>query len=110
MAAVYSRQIFQLRGMETDMDNSISAASSVETFNEKKTFRGELALVIAVLINSFSVVLILACASKAHSRNMDIYFSGNSYFKPYDYEEKIRSDVPVQLRCRLRFQHAPRPE
>ena len=59
MAAVYSRQIFQLRGMETDMDNSISAASSVETFNEKKTFRGELALVIAVLINSFSVVLML---------------------------------------------------
>lgn len=29
MAAVYSRQIFQLRGMETDMDNSISAASSM---------------------------------------------------------------------------------
>lgn len=41
------------------MDNSISAASSVKTFNEKKTFRGELALVIAVLINSFSVVLML---------------------------------------------------
>lgn len=41
------------------MDNSISAASSVETFNEKKTFCGELALVIAVLINSFSVVLML---------------------------------------------------
>ena len=49
-------------------------------------------------------------SSKAHSRNMDIYFSGNSYFKPYDYEEKIRSDVPVQLRCRIRFQHAPRPQ
>ena len=29
----------------------------LKTFNEKKTFRGELALVIAVLINSFSVVL-----------------------------------------------------
>ena len=59
MAAVYSRQIFQLRGMETDMDNSISAASSVETFNEKKTFRGELALVIAVLINSYAFSLLL---------------------------------------------------
>ncbi len=41
------------------MDNSITAASPAETFNEKKTFRGELALVVAVLINSFSVVLML---------------------------------------------------
>ena len=35
------RAKFQLRGMETDMDNSISAASSVETFNEKKSLKDE---------------------------------------------------------------------
>lgn len=45
--------------METKMDNSIAAATPAETFNEKKTFRGEIALVVAVLINSFSVVLML---------------------------------------------------
>lgn len=41
------------------MDNSISVAASAKTFNEKNTFRGEIALIAAVLINSFSVVLML---------------------------------------------------
>lgn len=41
------------------MDNSITAAVSAETPNKKATFRGELALIVAILINSFSVVLML---------------------------------------------------
>ena len=41
------------------MDNSITAADSAETPNKKVTFRGELALIVAILINSFSVVLML---------------------------------------------------
>lgn len=41
------------------MDNSITAAVSAETPNKKVTFRGELALIVAILINSFSVVLML---------------------------------------------------
>ena len=41
------------------MDNSITAAVSAETPNKKITFRGELALIVAILINSFSVVLML---------------------------------------------------
>ena len=45
--------------METKMDNSIAAVTSADILNGKKIFRGELALVVAVLINSFSVVLML---------------------------------------------------
>ncbi len=41
------------------MDNSITAAVSAEPPNKKVTFRGELALIVAILINSFSVVLML---------------------------------------------------
>ena len=41
------------------MDNSITAAVSAKTPNKKVTFRGELALIVAILINSFSVVLML---------------------------------------------------
>lgn len=81
---------------------------------EKTTLRGELALIVAVIINSFGVVLMLysgswnfsnlQCAlrilrsiSMVNTWYLDIPFSGSSGFKPDDSSKKICSDISVQF-------------
>lgn len=64
-----------------------------ERTNKRPVWRGELALLIVILINSFGVVLML-----------DLYLSGNSRSGPHDLTEKVCSYIPLQLRCRLRLQ------
>ena len=79
---------------------------------DKPVFRGELALLIAVIINSFGVVLMLHSGSGISAIssvpyafslawNMDLYMSGNSYPYTYDTKEEIRSILPLQLYRRL---------
>ena len=77
---------------------------------EKTTLRGELALIVAVIINSFGVVFrfrnfsnlqcalrILRSISMVNTWYLDIPFSGSSGFKPDDSSKKICSDISVQF-------------
>ena len=92
-----------------------------ERTDKRPVWRGELALLIVILINSFGVVLMLdsgagisAISSVPYAfseslpgsdaRNLDLYFSGNSRSGPHDLTEKVCSYIPLQLRCRLRLQ------
>ena len=85
-------------------------------------YRGELALLLAVSINSFGVVLMLysgtgisaissvpyafSCVSEDKPWNMDLHISGTSGTGADDPAEKIRSPVSIQLRSRIRFRGA----
>ena len=86
-------------------------------------YRGELALLLAVAINSFGVVLMLyfrdrnfryfQCSLRFFLRlsedkpwNMDLHISGTSGTGADDPAEKIRSPVSIQLRSRIRFRGA----
>lgn len=86
-------------------------------------YRGELALLLAVAINSFGVVLMLysgtgiscyfQCSLRFFLRlsedkpwNMDLHVSGTSGTGADDPAEKIRSPVSIQLRSRIRFRGA----
>lgn len=86
-------------------------------------YRGELALLLAVAINSFGVVLMLysgtgiSAISQCFLRfflrlsedkpwNMDLHISGTSGTGADDPAEKIRSPVSIQLRSRIRFRGA----
>ena len=82
-----------------------------ERTDKRPVWRGELALLIVILINSFGVVLMLdsgagisAISSVPYARNLDLYLSGNSRNGPHDLTEKVCSYIPLQLRCRLRLQ------
>ena len=104
------------------MDNSITAAVSAKTPNKKVTFRGELALIVAILINSFSVVLMLysdagisAISSVPYAFSLvfpkltlgtwTYIFQGTLILSLMIMRKKF---VPTYLRCRLRLQHALR--
>lgn len=86
-------------------------------------YRGELALLLAVAINSFGVVLMLYSGtgisaissvpyafflrlSEDKPWNMDLHISGTSGTGADDPAEKIRSPVSIQLRSRIRFRGA----
>ena len=88
-----------------------------ERTDKRPVWRGELALLIVILINSFGVVLMLdsgagisAISSVPYAfpgsdaRNLDLYLSGDSRSCPHDLTEKVCSYIPLQLRCRLRLQ------
>ena len=79
-----------------------------ERTDKRPVWRGELALLIVILINSFGVVLMLDSGAGilpgSDARNLDLYFSGNSRSGPHDLTEKVCSYIPLQLRCRLRLQ------
>ena len=81
---------------------------------EKTTLRGELALIVAVIINSFwgcfdavfwfrnfsnlqCALRILRSISMVNTWHLDIPFSGSSGFKPDDSSKKICSDISVQF-------------
>ena len=72
-----------------------------ERTDKRPVWRGELALLIVILINSFGVVLILPSSD---TWDLDLYLSGNSRSRPHDLTEKVCSHIPLQLRCRLRLQ------
>ena len=78
------------------------------TNDHRPVLRGELVLVLAVIINSIGVLLMLHSGSgisaissvpyafnlvfaKAFSRHMDVYLSGTSCLCPYDTSPQIRS-------------------
>ena len=81
-----------------------------ERTDKRPVWRGELALLIVILINSFGVVLMLdsgagiSAIPGSDTRNLDLYLSGNSRNGPHDLTEKVCSYIPLQLRCRLRLQ------
>ena len=81
--------------------------------NQKKvTLRGELALLIVILINSMGVVLMLRsgsgisaissvpyaffpCISGFDPWHLDLYFPGTSCFKPDDLKKTLCSQLPI---------------
>ncbi len=81
--------------------------------NQKKvTLRGELALLIVILINSMGVVLMLRsgsgifryfqrplrifpCISDFDPWHLDLYFPGTSCFKPDDLKKTLCSQLPI---------------
>ena len=71
--------------------------------NQKKvTLRGELALLIVILINSMGVVLMLrsgsgisAISSVPYAWHLDLYFPGTSCFKPDDLKKTFCSQLPI---------------
>lgn len=85
-----------------------------ERTDKRPVWRGELALLIVILINSFGVVLMLGLPAPesqrspafrtlflnlpgSDARNLDLYFSGNSRSGPHDLTEKVCSYIPLQL-------------
>lgn len=85
-----------------------------EEEDSRHIFRGELALVIAVMINSLAVILMLYSGSGIsaissvpyafeksisgnYTGNMDLYFSGTSDLKSDDTEKKICTCLSVQF-------------
>ena len=72
--------------------------------DSRTVLRGELALLIVVLINSLGVVLMLQSGSGIVSGNLDLYFPGASGRKPDDPAEKVCSPVSLQLRGGLCLQ------
>ena len=88
--------------------------TEIQKEKSRRTVRGELALMVAVAINSLGVVLMLhsgagisaifkraVCIFRSfHTRiawNLDLYISGTSGAKPHDPAEKICAAVSVQF-------------
>ena len=86
-----------------------------ERTDKRPVWRGELALLIVILINSFGVVLMLDSGAGISAISSVPYAFSESFpaltlgtwtsrSGPHDLTEKVCSYIPLQLRCRLRLQ------
>lgn len=108
---------------ETEQQFVSEAPVEGENGKKRTVFRGELALFITVMINSFGVVLMLysGCGNFRNLQcticifrggtghftwHLDLYFSGSTDLKSDDHAQKICSGISVQLCGRICIQRA----
>lgn len=101
--------------------SGVAEDSHLQSNKKLLVIRGELALVIVILINSLGVVLMLysgsgisaissvpyaffGSISTCYTWNLDVYFSGTSDFITDDHAEEIRGTVFIQFCCGICIQ------